>query len=1360
MAKNQQQKRKARAATAPTKSNKHEYSSNNRASTASSSSRSNVDDASSSSLNVRVVVRMRPLSSKEKREQASESIVAKVQSSSIAVTDNLQDGRMFEFDAVFPPNSSQEQVYRKTCGDMISKSIFKGFNATILAYGQTGSGKTYTMGTNYSAAGDGSAVTVFNKNVKSTVLAPPAESEGVIGRAVHDLFSTRNSLPNGRDRVKVEMSYLEIYNEQAIDLLSDDPTDASLLQVRDSKSDGVVVQNLKSFIVSSPSEVATLMEKAGNKRATGSTQMNSVSSRSHAICTLTVTIAPLEGGNVSNVTSSSSASSPRNHAMRAKLTLVDLAGSERIKRTGAEGTRMKEGININKGLFVLGQVVSALSELGQSGKSSRSASGTSHIPYRDSKLTRLLQDSLGGNSRTVMIACCSPADSNIEESTNTLRYAERTRNIKNSAVRNVVSTGLSASEAAALRRENQQLKLELAQMETKLQMSQSSGSFLQQLGGSVGGGIIPSLENSQDIALVSKLQAQCTSFLAEISILKEKGQNHANELLEASERADKWQMKAQSIHQKASEQGVVLPNIADEENLDLVSQLRGELRDCQADLSEARTDAALARATAGIIIAGKDGLQDIESHVEDMMVNNDEDALEDDGKEQLTTELSTVSNLIEQKEAMVAQMTKERVCRDNLQQHLENSLKLLQNEVDLLTSERDELLTKMSSTNENRRKGKPDDPTTKKLRKEVTRLADRIKELNQKANEHKRSIRMKEEAEKKCEKLLGEIAEDKRRRASLQKKLKETSVEMRAEKKAAHQKALKMMKDTQKLKLEMSKIKMAAEKQATVLKRKIDQQAAKDKARRDLENKKRCAEKMRLASAMADNDDVKESKKSELASWVDGELEFCVIDSQIQETKLSLKSALAHRKELMNNVSNGDINDELEQIESTIRSLKQTVDRLDSTAKRAFPNADGMKSSSNFSFLDTDTFRSLSKNDAKYVLSYVFDTCSSVKKELSALESNQDISTKAAVDTAIAKEKQVYDKEVMTLKMKHAEVILNHLETTQGAVTSSIALKMGPEFKSQVDDILGSYVQSCSTAGNVLKSDLISIKESREGMEKMIEDIAFISKMPKAKKKAVKKTVYESEEEEMITDESFQEDFGEDSDYEPTPAKKKRGGGKKKAAAPPTPLFGEEFVIDENFINDDLQSMRVQSLKKVCKHLGVTTNGKKADILDRIRASYQSNSALSSPSSESSSNQHEENLQETYGSIRKRVNFGNVTSSTMPSSKVFATSSKENSFQNPNTPTSVTKKRPPRSQAIVRSPIRPGLGLSPVRQSAGNATPIHLRQTASSKRRRMSSMPGQIPASAKKRQRQKMNESVALALKGLDDDNNITTSEI
>ena len=225
----------------------------------------------------------------------------------------------------------------------------------LFSHSKTGSGKTYTMGTSDYNSSSISSTSGSGGANNEQLLTPPSKSEGVIGRAVYDLFATRNSLPNGLDRVKIEMSFLEIYNEQAIDLLSDDSNNNSDLQVRDSKSEGgVIVQNLKSYVVNSPRMVYELMEKAGSKRATGSTQMNSVSSRSHAICTLTVTIAPLEEGGssaaVAAANGESSIPSPRD-AMRAKLTLVDLAGSERIKRTGAEGARLKEGININKGEF-------------------------------------------------------------------------------------------------------------------------------------------------------------------------------------------------------------------------------------------------------------------------------------------------------------------------------------------------------------------------------------------------------------------------------------------------------------------------------------------------------------------------------------------------------------------------------------------------------------------------------------------------------------------------------------------------------------------------------------------------------------------------------------------------------------------------------------------------------------------------------------------------------------------------------------------------------------------------------------------------------------------------------------------------
>jgi hypothetical protein len=785
------------------------------------------------------------------------------------------------------------------------------------------------------------------------------------------------------------MSYLEIYNEQAIDLLSDDPS-SSVLQVRDSKTEGVIVQNLKSFTVSSPREVSALMERASSKRATGSTQMNSVSSRSHAICTLNVTIAPLENNGEEEENHSS-------EMMKAKLTLVDLAGSERIKRTGAEGARMKEGININKGLFVLGQVVSALSEWGQQGGSKKS---NAHIPYRDSKLTRLLQDSLGGNSRTVMIACISPAQSNAEETINTLRYAERTRNIKNSAVRNLVSGGLSSAEAAALRKENQQLKLELAQLRDG--SVSASGSMRS----------LPSLGNTE---VVTKLRAQCSSFLAENDLLKERIKSHSEEVLEASLRADKWQAKFERAVEMAEQHGVDLSDkidIGDAESI--VNQLRNQLSEAKTELLEARADAAMARATAGAVIAGKGDLESMSENLSVEMPALEEDESSD--RDNITNELSAVSGTIEQKEAMLQQMLKERSCRETIQIHLQNSLRMLQTEVEDLTTEKSQLMLQMNQNMEDssRRKCKTEvNPVTKRLREQIKSLESRINELKQKASEHQKSIRMKEEAEKKCARLTAEIAQDKRRRADLQKKLKEASNEIRAEKKAAQQNAARMMRDSQKLKIELHKIKSAAEKQAVVLKRKIDEAAAKEKARVELENKRKHVESMRLASASGD--EIKESRKQELEAWIDREIECSRIKAQINDHQSQLESAMAERKRLMK--SNSDTVDilQLENIEDDCNAIRAAISDLEDTAKKAFPAYEN--SNPAWRFIDSNLFKALSKHEAKHVMTYVFDMCSSVKHELDSVVADQEYKINLEIDAAVAKERQLHERDIMKLKV-------------------------------------------------------------------------------------------------------------------------------------------------------------------------------------------------------------------------------------------------------------------------------------------------------------------------------------------------------
>lgn len=406
---------------------------------------SSSDDKSSSSSpssNIRVVTRIRPLSKQERRissaslsclpgKQPLVQVVSNGENHAKENQTTSNNKRWFEFDAVLDESTTQRQVYERSGAERaVTVDLFRGYNTTILAYGQTGSGKTYTMGT---ANDDGTDPD-----------DPTSRAGGIIPRACADLFATIRSKCDGQ--AVVTLSYLELYNEQIRDLFQpNDPSpgtkqqQTSSLRIRETLQGEVYVSGAVTHKVTNVQEVGEWMEYAAKQRVVASTAMNAVSSRSHAICTLHI-----EGIVEGNVKFSS------------KLTLVDLAGSERIKRTGAVGTRQTEGININKSLLVLGQVVSALSE-------------RKKPPYRDSKLTRLLQDSLGGNSRTILLACVSPASCNVEESVNTLRYASRARKIQNTATQNLVQD-ITAAEAAALKRENQLLHQQVAELQQTIRI--------------------------------------------------------------------------------------------------------------------------------------------------------------------------------------------------------------------------------------------------------------------------------------------------------------------------------------------------------------------------------------------------------------------------------------------------------------------------------------------------------------------------------------------------------------------------------------------------------------------------------------------------------------------------------------------------------------------------------------------------------------------------------------------------------------------------------------------------------------------------------------------------------------------------
>uniref|UniRef100_A0A672R6Z8 Kinesin-like protein n=1 Tax=Sinocyclocheilus grahami TaxID=75366 RepID=A0A672R6Z8_SINGR len=333
---------------------------------------------------VKVVVRCRPLNRKEESMGYEHIVQMDVKLGQVALR-NPKAGpgellKTFTFDAVYDACSKQSDLYDETVRPLID-SVLRGFNGTIFAYGQTGTGKTYTMQGQWL----------------------DAERRGIIPNSFEHIFTHISRSQN--QQYLVRASYLEIYQEEVRDLLTKDHS--KKLELKESADSGVYIKDLSSFVTKNVKEIEHVMNVGNQTRSVGFTNMNEHSSRSHAIFIITVECSQLGPDG-------------QNHIRVGKLNLVDLAGSERQTKTGVQGERLKEATKINLSLSALGNVISALVD----GRSS-------HVPYRDSKLTRLLQDSLGGNAKTIMVATLGPASYNYEETLTTLRYANRAKNIKN-----------------------------------------------------------------------------------------------------------------------------------------------------------------------------------------------------------------------------------------------------------------------------------------------------------------------------------------------------------------------------------------------------------------------------------------------------------------------------------------------------------------------------------------------------------------------------------------------------------------------------------------------------------------------------------------------------------------------------------------------------------------------------------------------------------------------------------------------------------------------------------------------------------------------------------------------------------------
>ncbi|CAO3589749.1 unnamed protein product [Absidia cylindrospora] len=342
--------------------------------------------------NIKVVCRFRPQNKLEIKEGGVPIIELNNEGTSVTLKGETQSN--YAFDKVFGSNTRQEEVFDYSIKSIVD-DVVAGYNGTVFAYGQTGSGKTFTM---------------MGSDIDD------AENKGIIPRIVEQIFESIMLSPDNME-FTVKVSYMEIYMEKVRDLLNPSMDN---LAIHEDKVKGVYVKGVLEVYVSSTEEVYDVMRRGGSNRVVAYTNMNAESSRSHSLVLITITQKNVDTG----------------AAKSGKLYLVDLAGSEKVGKTGASGQTLEEAKKINKSLTALGMVINSLTD----GKSS-------HIPYRDSKLTRILQESLGGNSRTTLIINCSPSSYNEAETISTLRFGVRAKTIKNQAK---VNADLSPAELKAL----------------------------------------------------------------------------------------------------------------------------------------------------------------------------------------------------------------------------------------------------------------------------------------------------------------------------------------------------------------------------------------------------------------------------------------------------------------------------------------------------------------------------------------------------------------------------------------------------------------------------------------------------------------------------------------------------------------------------------------------------------------------------------------------------------------------------------------------------------------------------------------------------------------------------------------------
>ncbi|XP_037086600.1 LOW QUALITY PROTEIN: kinesin-like protein KIF21A [Pollicipes pollicipes] len=788
---------------------------------------------------VRVALRVRPLISREVIDMCR--VCTSVTPGEPQVW--LGSDKAFTYDYVFDMDSEQQDVYSQ-CTEQLIEGCFEGYNATILAYGQTGSGKTYTMGTGFE------------------VEAGP-EVAGIVPRAVDHLFTgVRQRQEAARQSGQpppdftVSAQFMELYNEEVIDLLDQSGTNRgrkSNIKIHEDAGGGICTLGVTSRAVTSAEACLKCLRVGALSRTTASTQMNVQSSRSHAIFTLTIRqqrVARADSGFLEpepTEAGGQAADAPMEfETLSAKFHFVDLAGSERLKRTGATGDRAKEGISINCGLLALGNVISAL------GDESRRVS---HIPYRDSKLTRLLQDSLGGNSRTVMIACISPSDSDFMETLNTLKYANRTRNIKN---RVTINQDKTSRTIALLRQEIQQLQLELMEYRQGKRMVTEDGSeavndmyhennMLQTDNAHLRTRIkalqetVESLtaRNTQLLAQraagewmgadadsdVTQVVAQYLREIEELRARLMEAENVCQQLRrQATSRAAS--RPGQSLHLPAS----ALPALPPTDSEGVRGLLEEARRDVERELEERR--GRLRRSSSGD--GPTDDLRSESSRSGDEKESdNDEsdnedstDELESEGKESsdYNEQLAELTSDISVKQRLIDELERSQRRMETMRQHYEEKLLQLSSRIRATEQERDKVIANISqrSTTSKDEVRKVKDDYERKL----ANMGNDLKKLQAAKREHAKLVRSQGQYERQVKTLKTEVLDMKKTKVKLMQKMKEDANKMKQMGLQHHRAVSQLRKEHRKHENQIKSLQAEKRVKDAVLKRKQEEIAA------------------------------------------------------------------------------------------------------------------------------------------------------------------------------------------------------------------------------------------------------------------------------------------------------------------------------------------------------------------------------------------------------------------------------------------------------------------------------------------------------------------------------------------------------